>query len=109
MLGLFLTAGVGRGVVEQRASLVSVSLLLRGCLDSQFAIGVVLRALADPREQPQSQLSRRSILALRPDKVDGPGVLIGNRCIAGSAAKPDQDGSELPPSSLETFCEGSLR
>src|SRR5262250_1602568 len=78
MLGLFLTVGVGRGVAEQRASLVSASLLRQGLLDSQFGIGVVLRALTDPREQPESQLFRRLILALRPGNVDRPGVLIEN-------------------------------
>ena len=86
MLGLFLTGGVGRGVAEQPASLISVSLLRQGHLDSQFAVGVVLRALADPREQSESQLFRRLILALCPGEVDRPGVLIGNRCTAGLAA-----------------------
>jgi hypothetical protein len=83
MLGLFLTAGVGGCVAEQPASLVS--LLRQGRLDSQFAVGVVLRALADPWEQPESQLFRRLILALRPGNLDRPGVLIGNRRTAGLA------------------------
>lgn len=85
MLGLFLTGGVGECVAEQPASLVSVSLLQQGRLDSQFAVGVVQRALADPREQPESQLFRRLIPAVRLGKVDLPGVLNGNRCTAGLA------------------------
>lgn len=85
MLGVFLTAGVGGCVAEQPASLVSVSLLRQGRLDSQFAVDVVLRALADLWKQPESQLFRRLILALRPGNVDRPGVLIGNRRTAGLA------------------------
>ena len=85
MLGLSLTAGVGPRVAEQPASLVSVSLLRQGRLDSQFAVGLVLRALADLWEQAESQRFRRLILALRPGKVDRPGVLIGNRRTAGLA------------------------
>jgi hypothetical protein len=85
MLGLLPIAGVGGCVAEQPASLVSVSLLRQGRLDSQFAVGVVLRALADPWEQPESQLFRRLILALHPGNLDRPGVLIGNRRTVGLA------------------------
>ena|SRR5215469_815610 len=85
MLGLFLIAGVGRGVAEQPASLVSVSLLRLGRLDSQLAVGMVLPALADLRKQAESQRFRRLILALRPGNLDRLGALIGNRCTAGLA------------------------
>src|SRR5215469_6641571 len=74
MLGLFLAAGVGRGVAEQPASLVSVSLLRQGRLDSRFPVGVVLRALAALRNQSESQRFRRLILALPPGNLDRPGV-----------------------------------
>jgi hypothetical protein len=83
ILGLFLTAGVGRGVAEQPAILVLLP--RQGRLDSQLAVGVVLPALADLPKQPESQQFRRLILALRPGNLDRPGVLIGNRCTAGLA------------------------
>ena len=85
MLGRFLSAGVGRGVAEQPASLVSVSLQRQGRLDSQLVVGVVLPVLADLRKQPESQRFRRLILALRPGNRDRPGFLIGNRRTAGLA------------------------
>ena len=74
ILDLLLTTGVGPRVAGQPASLVSVSLLRQGHLDSQFAVGVVLRALADLWKQPESQRFRRLILALRPGNVDRPDV-----------------------------------
>lgn len=108
--GLLVTADMGQWVAEQTESSVRVWLRRQVRRDTQFPAGAVLCALADLREQSESRLFRWSILAaLPPGTTDCRGVPVGRRHTAGTATQPDQDGSELPPSSLASFCRASLQ